>query len=48
VAVAGWIGEWKLAAVGAGVRALMGLAIASIVWRAPTRSVLKTRRVERA
>jgi uncharacterized membrane protein len=48
VAVTGWIGEWTLAAVGAGLHALMALAIAGIVWRAPTRSVLKTRRVERA
>jgi uncharacterized membrane protein len=48
VAVTGWIGEWKLAAVGAGLHALMALAIASIVGRAPTRSVLKTRRVEQA
>jgi len=48
LAVTGWIGEWKLAAVGAALHALMALAIAGIVWRAPTRSVLKTRRVEQA
>jgi uncharacterized membrane protein len=48
VAVTGWIGEWKLAAVGAALHALMALAIASIVWRAPTRSVLRTGRIERA
>ena len=48
LAVTGWIGEWKLVAIGAGLHALMALAIASIMWRAPTRGVLKTRRVERA
>jgi uncharacterized membrane protein len=48
LAVTGWIGEWKLAAVGLALHALMALAIVSVAWRAPARSVLKTRRVEQA
>ena len=48
LAVTGWIGEWKLAAVGFALHALMALPIAAVASRAPRRSVLDARRVERA
>jgi putative membrane protein len=48
LAVTGWIGEWTLVAVGFALHGLMALGIVAIAWRAPTRSMLRTRRIERA
>jgi putative membrane protein len=48
LAVTGWIGERKLAAIGFALHALMALAIVTIARRAPARRILDTRRIERA
>ena len=48
LAVTGWIGEWKLMAIGVAFHALMALAIVTLARRAPTRRILDTRRIERA
>jgi uncharacterized membrane protein len=48
LAVTGWIGEWTLVAVGFAFHGLMALGIMAIAWRAPSRRMLRTRRIERA
>ena len=45
--VTGWIGEWRLVAIGVALHALMALAIVAIARRAPKWSVLGTRGAER-
>ena len=47
LAVTGWIGEWRLLAVGIVLHALMALAVVTVARRAPGRSRLGTRGAER-
>jgi uncharacterized membrane protein len=47
LAITGWIGEWRLVAIGVALHAPMALAIVTIARRAPTWSALWTRGAER-